>query len=71
MATRSRLLSKIAADIDANGNITANGIAADATFDSSDIVDLIDSDYVSARSGGGGGGGAGASSYTYSTIFGD
>ena len=39
-------------------------------LDSSAVVSLVDSDYVSARSSGGGGGIDAASSYTYSILFG-
>jgi len=54
--TRARLLSKLAKDIDDDGNITqtglADGVGGGGGLDSAAVTSLIDSDYVVDRTTG-------------------
>ena len=50
--TRNRLLAKLAKEIDADANLTAEALAAGAGTDSAAVIALIDSDYVVDRATG-------------------
>lgn len=72
--SRNSFLSKLAAGIDSDGDITAAALPAEVllqagALDSSAVIELIDSDYVSARAGGGGGASTGTA-IAMSLIFG-
>lgn len=61
--SKNNSISLLARDIDSGGDVTAAAIPTQVliqagALDSAAVINLIDSDYVSTRSGGGGGGGA-------------
>jgi hypothetical protein len=74
--SRNSFLSKLAAGIDSDGDITAAAIPTQVllqagALDSAAVINLVDSDYVSARAPAGGGGGASAgTAIAMSLIFG-
>lgn len=73
--SKNNSISLLARDIDSGGDVTAAAIPAQVlldvgALDSAAVINLIDSDYVSARAGGGGGGASVGTSVAMSLIFG-
>jgi hypothetical protein len=75
--SRNSFFSKLAAGIDSDGDITAAAIPTQVllqagALDSAAVINLVDSDYVSARApaGGGGGGASAGTAIAMSLIFG-
>ena len=69
-AAVSDLISSVSVGLDSAA--VSSLIISNSSIDSAAILNLIDSDYISARSGAGGGGGGidAPTSYTHSIIFG-
>ena len=76
MATsKNNQLSLLARSTDSAGDLTAGALTAEVllqsgALDSDAVINLIDSDYVSARAGGGGGGASTGTAIAMSLIFG-
>ena len=73
--SKTNSISLLARDIDSSGDVTAAAIPTQVllqagALDSAAVINLIDSDYVSARAGGGGGGASVGTSVAMSLIFG-